>query len=85
MARDDLPGIVRHVGKSSPLRARNPAQEIREKVGGLAQHSNIGRPRRFEGMRELVAHPNHVIFYRVKAKTRSVEILRVRHAAQQLP
>ncbi|MBW8066420.1 MAG: type II toxin-antitoxin system RelE/ParE family toxin, partial [Ferrovum sp.] len=36
-------------------------------------------------LRELVVHPNYIVFYRVQAATRTVEILRVKHAAQQTP
>jgi toxin ParE1/3/4 len=36
-------------------------------------------------LRELVVHPNYIVFYRVLAEARTVEILRVKHAAQQAP
>jgi hypothetical protein len=36
-------------------------------------------------VRELVVHQNYIIFYRVLAESRTVEILRVKHAAQQVP
>ena len=36
-------------------------------------------------LRELVAHPNHIVFHRVLAETRTVEILGLKHAAQQEP
>ena len=43
----------------------------------------MGRVGRIKGTRELVAHPNYLLFYRIKHNR--VEILRVKHAAQQLP
>jgi toxin ParE1/3/4 len=30
-------------------------------------------------------YPNYIVFYRVLAEARTVEILRVKHAAQQTP
>lgn len=69
-------------------RARNFGQEIRDKTRQLALHPELGRAGR-PGLpadaRELVAHPNYVVFYRVLAETRTVQILRVKHAAQQVP
>jgi toxin ParE1/3/4 len=38
-----------------------------------------------EWLRELVARPNHMIFYRVLEESGAVEILRIKHAAQQMP
>ena len=36
-------------------------------------------------LRELVVHPNCIVFYRVLAEAHTAEILRVKHAAQQTP
>jgi plasmid stabilization system protein ParE len=36
-------------------------------------------------VRELVVHRNYIIFYRVLSDARIVEILRVKHTAQQAP
>nr|WP_237392621.1 type II toxin-antitoxin system RelE/ParE family toxin [Steroidobacter denitrificans] len=44
-----------------------------------------GRPGLPAFVRELVAHRNYILFYRVLDETRTVEILRVKHAAQQTP
>ena len=37
------------------------------------------------GVRELVLHANYIAFYRVIDSSRTVEILRVKHVAQQTP
>lgn len=88
MAQDDLRAIVRYIGIDNPTRARTFGQEIRDKTRQLALHPELGRAGR-PGLpadaRELVAHPNNVVFYRVLAETRTVQILRVKHAAQQAP
>lgn len=88
MAREDLRAIVRYIGKGSPTRAKRFGQELRAKASPLAQHPELGRkgrPGLPEWLRELVVHPNYIIFYRVLDESRTVEILRVKHAAQQTP
>ena len=54
-----------------------------EKANQLDQHPNIGRVGRIKGTRELLVHPNYLLIYRVVGQI--VEVLRVKHAAQQLP
>lgn len=88
MAREDLRGIVRYIGKGNPTRAKSFIQELRDKTLLLAQHPELGRqgrPGLPEWLRELVVHPNYIVFYRVLTEVRIVEILRVKHAAQQVP
>lgn len=88
MAREDLRAIMRHIGKDSPTRAKNFGKELRDKTKPLAQHPELGRqgrPGLPEWLRELVVHPNYIVFYRVLAEARTVQILRVKHAAQQTP
>ena len=86
MAREDLRAIVRYIGKDNPTQAKSFGQELRDKTKPLAQHPELGRqgrPGLPDWLRELVVHPNYIVFYRVQAATRTVEILRVKHAAQQ--
>ena len=88
MARDDLRAIVRYIGKDNPARARSFGKELRNKTKPLAQHPELGRtgrPGLPDWLRELVVHPNYIVFYRVLAEARTVQILRVKHAAQQTP
>lgn len=87
MARDDLRAIVRYIGRDNPTRAKSFGQELREKAKLLAQHPELGRkgrPGLPESLRELVVHPNYIVFYRVLAQARTVEILRLKHVAQQV-
>ena len=87
-AREDLRGIVRYIGKDNPTRARSFGHELRDKTLPLAQHPELGRtgrPGLPDYVRELVAHPNYIVFYRVLDDAGTVEILRVKHAAQQMP
>ena len=88
MAREDLRAIVRHIGKDNPTRAQSFGQELRDKTKPLAQHPALGRqgrPGLPDWLREIVVHPNYIVFYRVLAEARTIEILRVKHAAQQTP
>ncbi|MGK2953712.1 MAG: type II toxin-antitoxin system RelE/ParE family toxin [Thiobacillus sp.] len=88
MAREDLRAIVRHIGKDNPTRAKSFGQELRDKTTPLAQHPELGRqgrPGLPDWLREIVAHPNYIVFYRVQAEARTVEILRVKHTAQLTP
>ncbi|MDR2032812.1 MAG: type II toxin-antitoxin system RelE/ParE family toxin [Azoarcus sp.] len=87
-AREDLRAIVRYIGKDNPGRARSFGQDLRDKTLPLAQHPELGRTGRPgvpDDVRELVAHRNYIVFYRVLHEVRTVEILRVKHAAQQTP
>lgn len=88
MARDDLRAIVRYIGKGNPMRAISFGKELRDKAKSLAQHPELGRTGRpgLPGwLHELVVHPNYIVLYRVLAEVRTVQILRVKHAAQQVP
>jgi len=88
MAREDLRAIVRYIGKDNQPRAKSFGQELRDKIKSLAQHPELGRhgrPGLPEWLRELIVHPNYIVFYRVLAQARTVEILSVKHAAQQMP
>jgi toxin ParE1/3/4 len=88
-AREDLRAIIRYIGKDNPARARSFGQELCDKILPLAQHPELGHTGRpglpDYDVRELVAHRNYIVFYRVLDEARTVEILRVKHAAQQTP
>jgi toxin ParE1/3/4 len=88
MAREDLRSIVKYIGKDNSTRAKSFGQELRDKTKPLAQHPELGRhgrPGLPDYLRELVVHLNYIVFYRVLAEAHTVQILRVKHAAQQTP
>lgn len=69
-------------------RTKGCGKALRDKTRPLAQHPELGRsgrPGLPDWLRELVVHPNYIVFYRVLAESRTVQILRVKHAAQQAP
>lgn len=88
MAETDLNNIIDYIAKDNPARAETFGQELRDKTLPLAQHPRLGRTGR-PGLpafvRELVVHPNYIVFYRVFDDVGTVEILRVKHAAQKMP
>ena len=88
MAAQDLRAIVHYIGRDNPTRAKTFGRELRGKTKPLAQHPELGRtgrPGLPDYVRELVLHENYIAFYRVLHDARTVEILRVKHAAQQMP
>ena len=88
IAEADLDNIIDYIAQDSPANAKKFGKELRDKTRQLAEFPGTGRsgrPGLPDWLRELVAHKNYIIFYRVLDESRTVEILRVKHAAQQMP
>lgn len=82
-AINDLIKIGKHIAKDSPGNAEKMVSQIEGKVMPLAANPYLGHTGRKQGTLELVAHKSYVVIYRVL--TKKVEILRVKHTAQQWP
>lgn len=82
-AINDLVEIGRTIKLDSPVNAEKMVVMIEGKVIPLVVHPDMGRVGRKRGTRELVAHENYIVIYR--ALQQPIEILRVKHAAQQWP
>lgn len=88
-ALDDLLAIRRFIARDDPRRAASFVADLREKVGVLAAHPEIGRPAGPglpANMRLLVLHRNYLAYYRLVAgedQKEVVEVLRVKHARMQ--
>jgi len=82
-AREDLARIVAYIAERNPAAARRMRRLIEEAVLPSTEHPYLFRPGRVAGTRELVAHPNYIIVYRVTDA--AVEIVSVLHARQQYP
>lgn len=82
-ARLDLLNIVEHIAQDNPDAAEALANDIETKAQKLREFPDLYKPGRKRGTRELVAHKNYIVVYRVTSK--QVEVLRVKHAAQQWP
>ena len=84
-AINDLIKIGRYIAEDSPVNAEKMVSSIEDKVTPLADHPQMGRTERKRGTRELVAHENYFVVYRLLNDSEHVEILRVKHVAQQWP
>lgn len=87
MALKELRAIIAYIGKDNAARAKSFGNELRAKAALLADHplmGRAGRPGLPADIRELVAHSNYIVFYRVLSETRTVEIVTVRHTARQV-
>jgi toxin ParE1/3/4 len=82
-ARPDLVEIVRHIATEDPAAARRLKTQLEDSVIPLAEHPYLFRAGRVAGTREVVAHPNYVIIYRVTSS--EVEIVSVVHARRDYP
>jgi toxin ParE1/3/4 len=82
-AREDLAKVINYIAERNPAAARRIRTLIEDAVLPLAKHPFLFRPGRVAGTRELVAHPNYVVVYRVTDET--IEIVSILHARQQYP
>ena len=88
IAAADLNHIIDYIAQDSPDKAAAFGQALRDKTLPLAQHpklGRLGRPGLPAYVRELVVHPNYIVFYRVLTKTKTIEILSLKHATQKTP
>ncbi|HBO2000447.1 type II toxin-antitoxin system RelE/ParE family toxin [Pseudomonas aeruginosa] len=82
-ARTDLAEIILYIANEDPQAARRLKDRLESAVLPLAEHPYLYRPGRVPGTRELVAHPNYVLVYRVV--TECIEVVNVLHARQEYP
>jgi addiction module RelE/StbE family toxin len=75
--------IAEYIAKDSPVRAHSFVLEIQQKTKIIEEFPGAGRAGRVAGTRELVAHKNYILAYRVKGE--NIEIIRVHHVAQKYP
>jgi toxin ParE1/3/4 len=79
----DRKNITTYIAQDNPRAAIEMGDMLIQKAAQLDQHPTLGRVGRVKGTRELVAHPNYILIYRVVGK--AAEVLRVKHAAQKWP
>lgn len=82
-AKSDITGIVEYIAADNPDAAANLADAIVYRAESLGFMPLMGRAGRVSGTREIVAHPNYIIVYRVGDD--AVTILRVLHGRRQYP
>lgn len=85
-ADQDRAAQLAYIAEKNPTAAERQADAIAEHVRHLAQHPDMGRAGRVAGTLELViSRTRFVAVYRVIARLRRIEILRLLHGAQQWP
>ena len=82
-ALDELDAIAAYIARFNPIAAEALQALIEASVLPLSEHPYLYRAGRVAGTRELVAHPNYIVIYRVLAD--HVEIVGVLHAHRQYP
>jgi addiction module RelE/StbE family toxin len=82
-ASQDLDKILGYIEDRNLLAALNLQESIEYAVSQLPFHPYLYRLGRVPGTRELVAHPNYLVVYRVTIP--AIEIINVLHARQQYP
>gem|GEM_PF-357425 len=65
-ARSDLRQIIRYIANENPAAVRRVKQRIENAVLPVSEHPYMYRmSERVPGLREVIAHPNYIVFYRV--------------------
>lgn len=82
-SRYDRELIFQRIGTDDIDAAERMDEKLNRLANGLIIFPQKGRPGRKAGTRELVAHPNYIVVYRIRRDT--VEISRIIHAAQRWP
>ena len=82
-ARKSLVQIVRYIAERNLIAAHTMRHRIEDAVLPLSEHPYLFKPGRVPGTREIVAHPNYIVIYRVLADC--IEVVDVVHSRQQFP
>jgi toxin ParE1/3/4 len=82
-ALDDLDGIVAFVAPRDFSAAVRLHDRIEQSILPTASHPYMFRSGRVEGTREIVAHPNYVVVYRVLSEM--ILVTAVVHARREYP
>ncbi|MBD8807714.1 MULTISPECIES: type II toxin-antitoxin system RelE/ParE family toxin [Pseudomonas syringae group] len=82
-AVNDLSSIILYIANENPSAARRLKSRLQAAPLPLAEHPYLFPLGRVSGTRELVAHPNYIIVYRIASDR--VEIVNVLHSRQTYP
>ena len=83
-ARGDLAEIIRYVVNINPSAARRLRQVLMESVLPVSEHPYLYRQSQsIPGVREIVAHPNYIVYYRVTSTC--IEVVNVIHSRREFP
>jgi toxin ParE1/3/4 len=82
-AKADLAQILDFIAEDNELAARRLKERFDQVLAPVSEHPYLYRPGRLAGTREIVAHPNYIVVYRVLGDSILVEA--VIHARQKYP
>ena len=82
-AQEDLTAILTYIAQRNRPAALQLYNDIDHAISRLPCHPHLYRSGRVSGTREMLAHPNYVVVYRVEAS--AIEILAVMHTRQRSP
>ena len=82
-ARSDRMRIFQHIVEDNFSAAGQLDQSFDILAIGLLAFPQQGRQGRLKVTRELIAHPNYIMVYRLRSS--EIEIVRIIHAAQRWP
>lgn len=82
-AKTDLFTLIAFIAQENPFAAESILHHIEESIVPVVNHPYLYRQGRIPGTREIVAHPNYVVVYRVLDET--IEVLSVLHSRQEYP
>lgn len=82
-AKADLLEIMEFIAERNEQAALDLHERIERSLEHLPEHPYLYKPSlRLAGAREIVVHPNYIVFYEV---TGAIEILAVVHARESFP
>jgi len=82
-AISDLTDIITFIANENPPAARRLKDRLQGAPLPLSEHPYLYPLGKVPGTRELVAHPNYILVYRISAEC--IEIVSVVHARQEYP
>jgi len=82
-ALNELDAVVAYIAQHNPAAAVALLERIQSSVLPLSEHPDLFRLGRVPGTREIVAHPNYLVVYRVLADC--VEVVSVMHTSREHP
>ena len=82
-AERDLAEIKAYIAEYDAAAATTLLATIRDKIKPLGNHSQMGRPGRVKGTRELIVHKSYIVVYRIGDT--KVQILAVWHSRRKWP
>ena len=82
-SREQVNDLIAYIAEHDIQAALNLRKRLEEVVLPLAEHPYMFRPGRVPGTREIVAHANYLIIYRVLSD--EIDITAVVHARHEYP